>query len=172
MFEIKNKDFLLNDITKYNLETKEMCNQVIYELTKQEEILINTDNKLNESQENMKQTKKILNNMTWSGWFLSFLPSFKFKELSSILYKKNNNRIAMINNTIDNDNNTIYNNNTIDKDIYLIQLEKDLIHLKCIGKQIGQCLDLHNSYIDSIANKSHNLVESIKTNNKKTTNLL
>lgn len=171
MFEIDNKDFM-KDINNCNIESKEICNQIIYELKKQEEVLINTDYKLNKSKENLNLSTKILDNMTWSGWLSSFLPFLSFKELLNILYKKTNNRLLINNNDNTMHDNNIDNNIIDGNDTYLIQLEKDLTDLKYAGKEIGKHLDLHNIYIDSISNKSHNLIESIKTNNKKTNNLL
>jgi hypothetical protein len=187
----------LLDIRKYSSETKEISSHILEELEKQGESLVYTNKNLNESEELLNKSNKILHLMSWRGWFMSFIPfnnyvynwynrTSKFDNMdtkSNLLNDKNEatkeqNSI----NIIQNENNVNYNKNlscntkyldlnSIEKE-ELDKLEKDINDLSYIGKQIGQHLDYHNECIDLMQKKMEILTDITKKANKKTINFL
>lgn len=162
------------DIKRYNSETKNICNKVVEELEKQGESLYNSNNNMNNCNYLIESSNKILNNMTWYGWFISFIP---FTDFFSRIFNRNMNKkkdVLFINNIEDikiiKENTQIstectslrenqlkykiHQINTIDENKEFQQLEKDLYELKCINEKIGEQLDIHNKYIDKLYEKS------------------
>lgn len=187
----------MNVILTVNSETKTISIQVLQELQKQGESLHLTNNHLIQSNEHLNISNKILNLMSWSGWFMSFIPfrhyfsnlfirktSFDRINLSnskSIYYNLNveccdNIKTRCLNNCVFNDKNLSdsinYSElNDSEKD-ELNKLEKDIIELSYIGKEIGHQLDLHNSNLDLINEKMKILEDVTKKINKKTSGFL
>ncbi len=181
----------MNDISNVNLETKMISIQVLQELQKQGESLYLTNNHLIQSNEHLNISNKILNLMSWSGWFMSFIP---FKDYFSKLFirKTKFDRIDLSNSKqiyynfnaeyCDNIKINCHDKNLSDSINYselndsekdeLNKLEKDIIELSYIGKEIGHQLDLHNSNLDLINEKMKILEDVTKKINKKNTGFL
>lgn len=185
MYKIANLS-IWKDINKSAIETKEMSIQVLEQLEKQEHQIINTDKNLNKSMSSVNSSNKILNNMSWIGWFMGFIP---FKSFFSNLLAKNKQEKKIFIENIENihvkDNYEIdynkndYNNNysittynSNENDNEMLKLENELNDLLWIGTKIGQSLDLQNNYLDKMNTKSEILFDKTKQSTKKTTNLL
>lgn len=177
----RNKNALyFEEISKINYETKYISIQTLQELQKQSETLKLTDGNLNKSNEMLIESNKILNLMSWSGWFMSFIP---FKDYLSNLFirKPKLERFELTNPKLINSNIQYIENlstnvdyldfNEIEKE-ELNKLEKDIIELSYIGKEIGNQLDLHNSSLDIMNEKIQTLNDITKKMNKKTKDLL
>jgi hypothetical protein len=192
----------LGDINKCNSETKDISIQILEQLEKQEQSLIQTNNNLNKSNDLIDTSNKVLDTMSWSGWVLSFVPFRRF--FSKIFTRKthekqlfitnepfnvseiNYNEI-LVNEIIDNEEerekllkiNKYYENNmrtTIElspqENAELLKLEMELSELLWIGSKIGEHLDLHNNYIDTINEKTQIVSKKTKNINKKTIGFL
>ena len=192
----------LGDINKCNSETKDISIQILEQLEKQEQSLIQTNNNLNKSNDLIDTSNKVLDTMSWSGWFLSFVPfrGFFSKIFTRKIHEKqlfitnepfnvseiNYNEI-LVNEIIDNEEerekllkiNKYYENNmrtTIElspqENAELLKLEMELSELLWIGSKIGEHLDLHNNYIDTINEKTQIVSKKTKNINKKTIGFL
>jgi hypothetical protein len=175
---------LLTDMHKYNSETKDICNKVIEELEKQGQSLSNSDKNMNIYKTQLESSNKILNDMTWYGWFMSFIPfngfisrifnwnkreellfvkdSIENKQLIDIQLKKNvkmNSKIPVLEIIIEIDNENEENEYETKQ---IKQLEKDLYELKQMNETIGQHLDIHNQYIDKINEKTDIITNKTK----------
>lgn len=186
MYKIANLS-IWKDINKSAIETKEMSMQVLEQLEKQKEQIINADKNLNESMTSLNVSNKILNNMSWFGWFIGFIP---FKSFFSKLIMRNKKEEKLFIENIDvkhnyeiDYNKNYYNNNYSitpynsnetqnETDIEILKLENDLNDLLWIGTKIGQSLDLQNNYIDKMNTKSEILFDKTEQSTKKTTNFL
>lgn len=197
----------LGDINKCNSETKDISIQILEQLEKQEQSLIQTNNNLNKSNDLIDTSNKVLHTMSWGGWFLSFVPLRGFfskiftrrkheKQLfitnepfnqSKINYNKIIVNEIIDNEIIDNEEerekllkiNKYYENNmrtTIElspqENAELLKLEMELSELLWIGSKIGEHLDLHNNYIDTINEKTQIVSKKTKNTNKKTIGFL
>jgi hypothetical protein len=187
----------LGDINKCNSETKDISIQILEQLEKQEQRLIQTNNNLNKSNDLINTSNKVLDTMSWSGWFLSFVPFRGF--FSKIFTRKthekqlfitnepfnpseiNYNKI-LVNEIIDNEEerdkllkiNKYYENNmrtmielSPQENAELLKLEMELSELLWVGSKIGEHLDLHNNYIDTINEKTQIVSKKMKNTNKK-----
>lgn len=192
----------LEDINKCNSETKDISIHILEQLEKQEQYLMQTNNNLNKSNVLIDTSNKVLETMSWFGWFVSFVPFTGFfsklftrrKHENQLFIKNepfnpsdnNNNNNKIENEIIENEErekllkiNEYYENNirtTIElspqENKELLKLESELSELLWIGSKIGEHLDLHNNYIDTINEKTQ--IVSKKTNNvnKKTIGFL
>jgi hypothetical protein len=179
---------LLTDMHKYNSETKEICNKVIEELEKQGQSLSNSDKNMNIYKTQLDSSNKILNDMTWYGWFMSFIPFkgfisriFNWNKKEDLLFIENkllrdvqlknkqnvkvNSKFPILEIIIETDN-----ENDIDTNVnlneyetkQLKQLEKDLYELKEMNETIGHHLDIHNQCIDKINEKTEIITNKTK----------
>ena len=188
-----NLSFLWMDINRSTVETKEISIRVLEQLEQQEQSLMNTNKHLNESKELLEKSDKLLNNMSWFGWFKSFIP---FKSFFSRIFRRTNkedilfldnkafNKVEESNSYNDERktfipvnfefNELSFQNNDIEKkqDVEILKLEKELSDLLWIGSKIGEHLDLHNDYLDKMNDKSQIISNKIKKSTKKTTDFL
>ena len=180
----------IESIVKINNETKYIGIHVLEDLQKQSESFNVTNDNLNKSNELIIKSNKILNLMSWSGWFISLIPFTDYfsklftkkttfdkidvktysTSINSSVNKYNNQNVKLEYENLSNDIN-ISDLNDIEKE-ELNQIERDIIELSYIGKQIGQQLDLHNNYIDLINEKNQILTGITKKINKKTSDFL
>ena len=194
----------LGDINKCNSETKDISIQILEQLEKQEQSLIQTNNNLNKSNDLIDTSNKVLDTMSWSGWFLSFVP---FRGFFSKIFtrRKHENQLFITNEPFNVSENNNTNNNKIENEIIdneeerekllkinkyyennmrttielspqenaeLLKLEMELSELLWIGSKIGEHLDLHNNYIDTINEKTQIVSKKTKNINKKTIGFL
>ena len=191
MNTISNLSSLWRDINRSTNETKQISIQVLEQLEKQEQSILNTNNNLNKSRELIVTSDKILNDMSWFGWFIGFIP---FKSFFSRLFRRrqkedilfiddkpyNRNERTDTNNEernsflpIDYDNVNINNNiDTVENQTEILKLEKELSDLLWIGSKIGEQLDLHNDYLDKMNDKSQIIFDKTKNSTKKTNSFL
>jgi len=170
---------LWKDINQCNSNTKELCNDILDELEKQGEILITADKNLNESKTFLDKSKQLIHNMSWFGWFISWIPynhllknifeKHKRDDLFIDIESMRENHIIKLENV--KESNYEYDNQS-EESSQLNQLEKDLNDLKWIGQKIGNQLDLHNIYIDKLNDKSKILIENTGNTIKKTRDFL
>jgi len=64
----------LGDINKCSSESKEISIQILEQLDKQEQSLIQTNTNLNKSNDLIDISNKVLDEMSWFGWFVRFVP--------------------------------------------------------------------------------------------------
>jgi len=192
MNTISNLSSLWRDITHSANETKQISIQVLEQLEKQEQSMMNTNNNLNQSRELLVKSDKLLNDMSWVGWFIGFIPFksffsrlFKKKQKEDMLfieynpYNKNEQTISNIEERnlllpINYDNvNTINNDiDTTENKTEILKLEKELSDLLWIGSKIGEQLDLHNNYLDKMNDKSQIIFDKTKKSTKNTNRFL
>lgn len=192
MNTISSLSYLWRDINRSAHETKQISIQVLEQLEKQEQIIMNANNNLNQSRQLLVKSDKLLNDMSWIGWFIGFIPFksffsglFKRKQKEDILFiedKPNNkneqsisnieerNLLLPINydypNVINNDIDTVENKNE------MLKLEKELSDLLWIGSKIGEQLDLHNNYLDKMNDKTEIIFDKTKKSTKTTNSFL
>lgn len=193
MNKFVNLSFLWNDINRSTAETKEISQKVLEQLERQEESMMNTNKILTESKELLDKSNKVLNNMSWFGWFTGFIP---FKSFFSRIFRRGNREdILFIDSkefnkdesleisdeernkflpiqyevTINNRNTNVYDNK---ENIEILKLEKELNDLLWIGSKIGEHLDLHNHYLDQMNEKTQIIQDKTKKSTKKTTDFL
>jgi hypothetical protein len=187
-----NLSFLWTDINRSTAETKEISIKVLEQLERQEQSILNTNKNLNESKDLLDTSDKILNNMSWFGWFKSFIP---FKSLLSRIFRRRShteeklfidnesfNKNEQSDFTLDERNSFIpikYEYQLQDKieindknNVEILNLEKELTDLLWIGSKIGEHLDLHNDYLDKMKDKSQIIFDKTKKTTKKTNNFL
>lgn len=185
---MKKNTLYFNDISKISFETKNISIQVLQELNKQGRSLHLTSNTLNQSNQLLEQSNKIVNLMSWSGWIISFIP-FSDYFLNLFNRKSNLERFDLSNSKINyNFNIESYNGNRENNknlsdsikyfDVNNIEneelnrLEKDIIELSYIGKEIGYQLDIHNTNLELIHEKIKILSNVTQMMNKKTNRYL
>ena len=183
---INNKSSYLTDMNKCNSETKQISIQILNQLEIQGESLIYTNKNVNKTNELLDTSNKLLDNMTWIGWFISLIP---FNDLIYNFFTKKNNVPFENNESYNNENtnqiqekeNTLIktqNTNNITntgstKDCEELQyLENELNELLWIGTKIGAHLDLHNNYLNDINEKTNTLSNKTLKINKKTRRFL
>lgn len=181
--------YLWRDINRSTNETKQISIQVLEQLEKQEQSIINANNNLNQSRELIVKSDKLLNNMSWFGWFIGFIPFksffsglFKRKQKEDILFIEDNlcnkNEITVYseerNSLMPINYNSVNVNNidTIENQTEILKLEKELSDLLWIGSKIGDQLDLHNNYLDKMNDKSQIMFDKTKNSTKKTNSFL
>jgi hypothetical protein len=174
------------DINKTTNETKEISILVLEQLENQEQKIVKANKNLNESKEILDKSKIIINNMSWIGWFIGFVPFKSF--FSRLLSRNNKEEILFIDNKISDEtyynqkerysfecieytNIPIYKDNN-ENNCEILKLENELTDLLWIGKKIGEHLDLHNKYLDKLNDKSEILFDKTKHYTKKTNDLL
>lgn len=191
MNTISNLSYLWKDINRSTNETKQISIQVLEQLEQQQQSMINTNNNLNQSRELLVKSDKLLNDMSWIGWFIGFIPFktffsrlFKRKQKEDLLFiedKPCNQTQQTICNSeerksflpINYDNiNTDNDIDTIENKSEILKLEKELSDLLWIGSKIGEQLDLHNNYLDKMHDKSQIIFDKTKKSTKKTSSFL
>lgn len=187
-----NLSFLWKDIKRSTRETKEISIKVLEQLEQQEQSMMNTNKNLNESKELLDNSDKLLNNMSWLGWFTNFIPFKCF--FSRIFIRNYKDDILFLDNKEFNkpDGIELYNeerntfipieyeykqpfqNCEIEKkhNIEILKLEKELNDLLWIGSKIGEHLDFHNDYLYKMNDKTQIIMNRTKKSTKKTTDFL
>lgn len=182
MSSFVNLSFLWKDINRSAAETKEISIMVLEQLEHQEQSIINTNKNLNESKDLIDKSDKLLNDMSWIGWFKSFIP---FKSLFSRIFRRTNKEDILFldnkefnkeekYNPEDERNTLIALNCHLEKkeDPEILKLEKELSDLLWINSKIGEHLDLHNNCLDKMNDKSQIILDKTKNSTKKTTDFL
>ena len=194
MDKLVNLSSLWKDINKSNSETKEISIQVLEQLERQKQSIINSNKNVNNSNNLLDNSNEVLNTMSWVGWFKSFIP---FKSFFSRLLRKNNREILFITNEpidykitpialssqyeldkrpsllqIKYEYNPSDNNKNNENNEELKNLENELNDLLWIGTKIGEHLDLHNNYLDTMNEKTQILFDKTKKSTKKTNDFL
>lgn len=182
---LNNVNLYINHIVNINktaCETKDISIYILEELDKQNESLIRTNKNLNESEELLNKSNKLLHLMTWTGWFMSFIP---FKSYFDNWYNQKSKfdtidlkGISTIDaDTIDNKHtnlsyDTMHLGLTSIEQEELNKLEQEINDLSYIGKEIGKHLDNQNESIDIMQKKIQILSDVTKKTNKKTSDFL
>lgn len=184
MDRIVNRSSLWKDINKTTSETKEISCSVLEQLENQEQKIIKANKNLNHSKEILDKSNIIINNMSWFGWFIGFIPFKTF--FSRILSRNNKEEKLFIDNKISDEinynqkekysfdfiENTNIEHYNKENNCEMLKLENELNDLLWIGKKIGEHLDIHNHYLDKMNDKSEVLSYKTKHYIKKTNNLL
>lgn len=189
-------------ILKTVVASQEIANSIMDQLNIDTERLNNVEDKLDDIKEINKESKYVLRNMTWCGWFLN-----KFRHKPNSITKLQDNpqdnitNISTIN-THSKERNREKNHNTstvpvakkLSEDInyihhinsnpplhqsLLLSEEKELQEISSTLSTlhnssviIGNTLDTHTEQLTRIDDKSHGNVRDIERNNRRIRNLL